>query len=46
MLLAFVAFVKTVNIPNELWDNLMNLLSSVTSNPHIIDKWIVRYLYF
>jgi hypothetical protein len=46
MLLAFVEATKTVNIPNELWDNLMNLLSSVTSNPHIIDKWIVSYLNF
>lgn len=27
---------------NDLWDQLMNMLAMVNSNPDVIDKWMVR----
>ena len=40
VLLAVVKASFSFTVGNELWDQLMALLSSVSSNSDVIDKWI------
>ncbi len=40
VLLAIVKASFSFNLSVELWDQLMALMSSVSSNPDVIDKWI------
>ena len=40
VLLAIVKASFSFNLNIELWDQLMSLLSSVSSNSDVIDKWI------
>jgi len=40
VLLAIVKASFSFTVGNELWDQLMALLSSVSSNSDVIDKWI------
>ena len=43
VLLAIIKSSFSYNLNHELWDQLMNLLSSASSNPDVIDKWIVSF---
>jgi hypothetical protein len=42
MLLSMIKSSFCFYMSNDLWDQLMNMLAMVNSNPDVIDKWMVR----